>query len=328
MRKRAARYFVGVDIGGSKIMAGLFDAKLRLLDSLKVNTKAHRGATEVLGRVVRCVTDVTERCNVGLSQVAAIGVGTPGVVDYKTGRVLLAPNLGWKNVKIKKRLRAALKRPLDVENDCLVAMRAIYEIELKRKPQHVVGIFLGTGIGGALVFSGQHYRGGGGVAGEIGHMIVDADGPPCVCGGRGCFELYASRTGIVNRLRAAVAAGEKTSLFRLLEEDRNEPGALRSGLIKKAFEQGDALVRRVVKEAAEFTGVAIGNLVNLLTPEVVVLGGGVVEALEHEMLPVTMRKARERALFLKQPKIIASNLGDKAGITGAAVLARRHYQEL
>jgi glucokinase len=324
VKRERTNYLVGVDVGGSKTMAGVFTADMKLLQALKISTKAHRGPDQVIQRIVSCVRDAVDGCGLRLAQIQAIGVGTPGVVDARTGAVVLAPNLRWKNVKLKARLARALRRPVVVENDCKAAMIGIHEVELRGKPQHAVGLFLGTGIGGALVLNGKIYGGCAGVAGEVGHMVLSVGGPLCSCGKHGCFEVFASRTGMVNRLQEAVKKGEPTVLKDLLAQERRERGVLRSGSLRKAIKNGDKLAQRIVHQAAEYTGIAIADLIHMLSPEVVVLGGGVIGALEKQMMPVIRRTARAHSLlrFVHEPKIFASQLGDHAGITGAATLAR------
>jgi glucokinase len=325
-KKPRTKYLVGVDVGGSKTMAGVFTRQLKLVNALKISTKAHRGADEVIQRIVDCIRDTVDGAGLKLSDIESIGVGTPGVVEPRSGTVVLAPNLHWKNVKLRSRLARALRRPIIIENDSKAAMIGIHEVELRGKPRHAVGIFLGTGIGGALVLNGALYGGCAGVAGEVGHMVLSVGGPTCGCGKHGCFEVFASRTGMVSRLQDAVKKGEHTILEDLLVQERRERGALRSGSLRRAVRSGDALAKRVVHQAAEYTGIAIADLIHMLSPEIVVLGGGVIGALEREMMPTIRRTARAHSLlrFVHEPTIMASRLGDHAGITGAAALARDH----
>jgi glucokinase len=327
MKKRERTdYLVGVDVGGSKTMAGVFTPDLKLLQALKVSTKAHRGTDQVIQRIIDCIRDVVDSCGLRMAQIESIGVGTPGVVEPRSGTVVLAPNLHWKNVRLRSRLAQALRRPVAIENDSKAAMIGIHEVELKSKPRHAVGIFLGTGIGGALVLNGSIFGGVAGVAGEVGHMVLSVGGPTCGCGKHGCFEVFASRTGMVARLAEAVKKGERTILKELLQQERRERGVLRSGSFRKAIKSGDKLAARIVHEAAEYTGIAIADLIHMLSPEIVVLGGGVIGALEKQMMPVIRRTARAHSLlrFVHEPKIVATQLGDHAGVTGAAAIARDH----
>ena len=313
---------IGVDLGGTKILAGVFDAKLNLLGSYKMSTKPQRGPEGVVERIARCIEDAVDECDLDMARVKAIGVGAPGSVDSEKGLVLFAPNLEWKDFPLVERLQRLVEVPVLLENDCSISMMGVYEVELKSKPRSVVGIFVGTGIGGGLIINGELYRGATRCAGELGHMVVDINGPKCGCGNRGCLEALASRTALFRRIRQAVKEGQTTLLSEMLGRDLED---MRSGDLRKAIKRGDKFVERVVEEASEFIGIAVGNIANILGPEVIILGGGVMEALAEEILPTVQKIARDHAMpgALKGVTIVASSLADHAGITGGAVLARR-----
>jgi glucokinase len=315
-------YLVGIDLGGTKILAGIFDPELNCLARIKISTKADRGPEGVIERVARCVRDVVDECDLTLNQVRGIGIGAPGAVDTNEGRVIFAPNLSWKDVALRKALEKQLDVSVFVENDCKLQTLGVYEAELKAKPNHLIGLFIGTGIGAGLILDGKQYTGFNGTAGEVGHMTLDINGPECACGNHGCFEALASRRAIFRTIQTAVKKGQATVLTEMLGEDLAD---LRSGDLRKAIRRGDKFVERVIDQAAEYIGLAVGNLINLFNPEVVVLGGGVIEQLEQEMLPIIERVAKEHALpgTAKGIDIRATRLGDDAGITGGAVLVRR-----
>lgn len=315
-------YLVGVDLGGTKILAGVFNSSLECLGRAKTSTKADRGSGAVTERIAHCIAEVVDECDLSLKQVRAIGVGAPGAVDPETGRVIFAPNLGWKDVPLKKDLEKQLGPAVFLENDCNVCTLGVHEKELKARPSHMVGIFVGTGIGCGLILNGQLYSGCNRTAGEIGHMVLEVNGPKCGCGNKGCFEALASRTAIFRQIESAVKDGQKTVLTEMLGSDLKD---LRSGDLRKAIRRGDKFVDRIVEEAAEYTGIAVANVINLLNPEVVVLGGGVIEALADEMMSIIVETAFDYAMTgtTSGIEIIASKLGDDAGIVGGAVLARR-----
>ncbi len=315
-------YLMGVDLGGTKVLAGVFDSRLQLRGTLKVSTKAERGPEAVIERIARCVIEAVDECDLTLKQVKGVGIGAPGAVDPETGRVIFAPNLGWEDVALEKELKKQLDVPVFLENDCNVCTLGVYEEELKSKPRHVIGIFLGTGIGGGLILHGELFSGFNHTAGELGHMVIDVNGPKCACGNKGCFEVFAGRGALFRKIQAAVKDGQKTLLTDMLGPDLKD---LRSGDLRKAMRRGDKFVEKIVEEAAEYTGVAVANLINLINPEVVVLGGGLIEQLADEMMPIITKRAKANVMpgTGKGIEIIASKLGDNAGITGAAVLARR-----
>ena len=317
-----ADYFVGVDLGGTKILAGVFDSQLNCIGRNKISTKADRGAEAVIERIARCVQDAVDDCDLNLKQVRGIGIGAPGAIDPESGKVVFAPNLQWKDVALKKQLEKHLDIPVFLENDCAGAMLGVYETELQAKPKTVVGIFLGTGIGGGIIIDGKLYTGFNGSAGELGHMVIQVGGPKCGCGNRGCFEAIASRTAIFRQINSAVKDGQKTILTEMLGNDLKD---LRSGDLRKAIRKGDKFVEKIVQEAARYTGIAVANLINIFNPEIVILGGGVIDALQDEMMPIIIDTAEKTAMSgtIKGIQIMASKLGDNAGITGGAVLARK-----
>ncbi len=318
-----AEYVVGVDLGGTKILAGVFDHSMECVGTAKLSTKSQRGVDRVVERIARSAQDAIDEADLTLKQIAGVGIGAPGAVDFESGTVIFAPNLeGWKDIPLKKGLEKILGVPVFVENDCNISALGVYVAELKSKPRTMVGIFVGTGIGGGLILDGELYSGFGHTAGEIGHMVLEISGPKCGCGNKGCFEALASRTAIFQQIKAGVKDGQKTLLTEMLGTDLAD---LRSGDLRKAIRRGDKFVDRIIEGAAEYIGIATANLVNILNPEVVVLGGGVIEALADEMMSVIVETAKDYAMpgALKGVEIIASKLGDNAGITGAAVLARR-----
>src|SRR5215471_7584310 len=316
-------YVVGVDLGGTKILAGIFNTSYDSIGTAKVSTKAQRGVEPVIGRIERCLRDAVDEADLAMKQVAAVGIGAPGAVDFGSGTVIFAPNLeGWKDVSLKKDLEKQLGVPVFVENDCNIAALGVYVAELKSKPRSMVGIFVGTGIGAGLIIDGEPYSGFSHTAGEIGHMVLEVSGPKCGCGNKGCFEALASRTAIFQQIKAGIKDGQKTILTEMLGNDLED---LRSGDLRKAIRRGDKFVDRVIEGASEYIGIATANLINILNPEVFVLGGGVIEALEDEMMSVIIETAKDYAMpgTMKGVEIVPSKLGDSAGITGGAVLARR-----
>jgi glucokinase len=315
-------YLVGVDFGGTKILTGVFTPSLECLGVAKVSTKAQRGTDAVIERIARCVRDAVDEADLSLKQVRGVGIGAPGAVDGQAGNIIFAPNLQWTDVPLKKELEKHLEVPVFLENDCNISTLGVYVSELEGKPRHVLGIFIGTGIGGGLILNGELYSGFGHTAGEVGHMVIDVNGPKCGCGNRGCFEALASRTAIFYRVKAAVKDGQKTLLTDMLGDNLED---MRSGDLRKAVRRGDKFVAKVIEETAEYTGIAVSNLVNILNPEIVVLGGGVIEALGDEMMDIIKKTAKDHAMpgAMKGVQIVDCHLGDNAGITGGAVLAKR-----
>ena len=276
----------------------------------------------MIERIARCVRDAVDEADLSIKQVRGIGIGAPGAVDPESGEVIFAPNLQWKGVPLKKALEKALDIPVFVENDCNICTLGVHESELKGKPRNMIGIFLGTGVGGGLILDGRLYGGFNRTAGELGHMVIQVGGPKCGCGNNGCFEALASRTAIFREIQRAVKEGGRTVLTEMLGDNLAD---LKSGDLRKALRKGDKLVENVIESAAEYTGVAVANLINIFNPEVVVVGGGVIDALEDEMMSIIVETAMDYAMpgTTRGIEIVATQLGDFAGITGGAVLARQ-----
>jgi len=318
-RKFEKKYYVGVDLGGSKILVGIFDESLNLIATDKKKTKPERGVDTVIERICNAIWELLDDYDIAMEEVVAIGVGTPGSVDL-SGNVIFAGNLNWKNVPLRHNLEEILKVPVYIDNDGNVAVLGIYHVELLLQPENVVGIFVGTGLGGGLILNRKLYRGSSLVAGELGHTVIDVNGELCNCGNKGCLETFASRVAILKRVQSAVDHGEKTYLSQIPGKMISE---MRSRDILKAILRGDECVKRIVTEAAYYTGIAVANIINLLNPDVIALGGGIIDALEEYMLPEIEKTARKYAFpgTTERLKIYASKLGDNAGITGAAALA-------
>ncbi len=318
-RARMKPVYVGVDVGGTKILAGVFDTSLRLLGALKVKTRSQEGARAVLDRIEHAVRGVVTAQGLRMADVRAVGMGLPGVV--REGKVMCASNLGWANLPIEERMRDRLRRPVFADNDCNLFTLGVHAVEFQGKPRHLLGVFLGTGIGGGIIIDGKLHVGFTQGAGEFGLLILDRARPKTGFGIRGSFETLASRQGILWRLRREIARGAKTVLTA--DSGRTLKG-VRSRQLRQAWNRRDGLVRRVVRETAGDVGLAVASLISAFGPQYVVLGGGVIEALKGAMLPIIRRTAAAHVLpgTMKGVRIVTSRLGDSGGITGAAVLAR------
>jgi len=314
--------YIGVDLGGTKILAGIFDSDHHCLASEKTKTNQEEGYDAVCGQIVETIRSAAELAGIDPAKVNGAGIGAPGSISSDESRVLFAPNLGWRDAPLKADLEAGLGCPVWLGNDCNVAATGIHRLELEAKPNDMVSLFLGTGIGAGIITNGVFLAGATRAAGEVGHMVLDPDGPVCGCGTRGCFEALASRTAIFNKVKSAVNDGAKTLL---MDAGDDSVTRIRSGKLRRAIEAGDELAAAVLGETCLYTGVAIANLCNLLNPEVVALGGGLIEQLQADMLPKIRDTALERIMpGARQVRIMATALGDDAGITGAAILAHDH----
>jgi glucokinase len=324
----AAPYVVGMDLGGTKILAAIVDAKGQIVAEAKRATKATEGPDAVIKRMAQTARKATQEAGIDWSAIAGVGVGAPGPIDPESGMVYNPPNLpGWDEVALGPRLSEALGVPVYLENDVNLGTLGEYALGAGRDTKDMVGIFVGTGIGGGLILNGELRSGFRHAAGEVGHMIVFADGPVCGCGRRGCLESVASRTAIERDIRLGIAAGRKSMVAKLIREK----GRLTSGVIARALRKGDPLTTEVVGRAQWYLGLMTASIVNLIDPELIVFGGGVVEALGKEFLApirVTARQYYIQHAGAERVRIVAAKLGDHAGVVGAAVLTQQRAQSV
>lgn len=310
--------YVGIDLGGTNIVAGLVDAEGRVLSRSKKKTGTDTTPEALVKRIVVTVQEILAEARIGVGDLSAIGVGAPGPVDPGRGMVLKAPNLGWSAVPLADLLSAQLKIPAFVDNDVNVGTWAEHVLGAGQGVQDMMGVFVGTGIGAGLVLDGRLYHGHFRTAGEIGHTWIHADAPR----GRRTLENVASRTAIGFQLHQLALASNPTLLTRFADE--GDLRSIRSKALAKALEAGDELTRTVVQQAAAYVGVAIANQVTLLSLPCVVLGGGLTEALGRTYVD-WVRKAFDVAVFpseLSKCRIVSAKLGDDAGMVGAALIAR------
>jgi glucokinase len=258
----------------------------------------------------------------------AVSIGAPGAVDPEHGVVYHAPNLGWDEVPLGAKLGKLLRVPVFAENDVNVGVVGEHALGAGRGAQELVGIFVGTGIGGGIISKGELYLGARGAAAEVGHMIVQVDGPLCSCGNHGCIEALASRTAMERDVRAAIRARQKSCVLKLMAERGKE--RMTSSIIQRALKKHDPVMRNVMKRAQHYLGILVANVVNMLDPECVVIGGGIAERLGEYFVAPIRKTAYENFLRrhdAERVRIVAGTLGDNAGPLGAVVLARRRLRK-
>jgi len=314
---------VGVDMGGTSIKALAVDGDNRILASGKISTLAHKPG-QAIKDLATLVKGTVADAGLKLKQIVGVGIGAPGAVDPRRGIVHKAPNLGWIDVPLGPELRRLLRVPIVVDNDVNVGTVGEHALGAGEQAQGIVGIFVGTGIGGGIILGGQLYYGFRGSAGEIGHTVLEVDGPLCGCGRRGCVEALASRTAMERDVRAAIKAGRKSVVPQIMKE-RNST-RMTSGVIVRALKKRDPVMQEVMKRAEYYLGLVIANIVNILDPERVVIGGGIAERLGEDFVAPMRPTAYEH--FLNQDnarsiKIVPGSLGDEAGSLGAVVLVRQ-----
>jgi glucokinase len=311
------RYVVGIDIGGTNIVAGtVAEDGSELLGLVSEPTLAEQGAEGVIGRLVKLA-----RASMAAArgkEIAGLGIGSPGPLDTKTGVVLLTPNLGWTNFPLRDRLARALELPATLDNDANCAIFGEWWRGAARGSDHVVGLTIGTGIGGGIVLAGQIYRGTSDIAGEIGHMTIDLNGRRCKCGNYGCLEAYASGPAIAARAVEGIEAGAETALPSYVNGDLSR---ITAQLVYEAAHDGDEYALDVVHDTAKFLGAGVANIVNIFNPQVVVICGGVTLAGEKLFLPLKSEvKRRAFKPAVDACRIVPGALTGTAGVYGAAAV--------
>jgi glucokinase len=318
---KSHRPWVGFDLGGTKMLAAVLSPELRVLGRRRRKTKGTEGVKAGLERIVETIHDALAEAKIADGKLAGIGVGCPGNVDLEKGIVVDSANLGWHNFPIRDALAREFKCPVAVLNDVDAGVYGEYRFGAGKGARCLVGVFPGTGIGGGCVYDGQILRGKSMSCVEIGHVQVDPNGLPCGCGRMGCLETEASRLAIS---AAAAAAAFRGDAPHLLAAAGTDVANIRSSVLAEAIAAGDTVVQRIVERAARMIGWVIGDVVNLLAPDVVVLGGGLVEAMPELFLDEVEKSARPRAAppFSRTFKLAAAKLGDDAVVRGAAAWAQ------
>jgi len=315
---------IGIDLGGTKILAGVVSPNHQILGRAKRATPAQEGGPAIVDAIALCVEEALGSAGMSRREVAAAGIGSPGPLDAEAGVIFFSANLNVKNFPIGPELSAKIGCPVLVQNDVRVGGYAEFRLGAGRGYRDVIATFVGTGIGGCLILRGEIVTGSTGNAGELGHMIVEAGGPRCGCGARGCMEALASKTAIARRVEKAVRKGLPTVLA---DKMARKGGRLKSGDLADAVAAKDVVALTEVQRAAHFLGIGLGSLINVFGPELIIIGGGVAGALGEPYIDLVRTATRMQALTDPQATIHIDRaaLGDNAGILGAALLAREHF---
>jgi len=316
------RYVVGVDVGGTNLVAGtVAEDGSEILGVVAEPTMSAQGADAVISRIVKLAKASIAESG---KKVEGVGIGSPGPLNTKTGIVLLTPNLGWTNMPLRDRVGEGLGLLATLDNDANCAIFGEWWRGAARGSKYVIGLTLGTGIGGGIVIDGQIYHGVTDVAGEFGHVTIDANGRRCKCGNYGCIEAYASGPAIAERAIEGIASGVETSLSQYVKGDLAK---LTAQIVYEAASDGDEWALEVVRETASLLGAAVASFLNIFNPEVVVICGGVTQAGDKLFQP--LRSEVKRRAFKpawEACRIVPGALPGTAGVFGAAaVFMQKHW---
>ncbi len=310
---------VVLDIGGSKILGAVMDEDNTILCRVKKKTKPELGAEAVDGRIRDVVAELMQKCALQKTDVEAVGAGAPGVVDTEKGLILFSPNIPWREHPLGPNLERLLGIPFIVGNDVNVGILGEWKFGAAKGFAHAVGIFAGTGIGGGVVLDNKLFTGSRFAGTELGHMILNTEGPACNCGQRGCLESYTGKHAITREIRSMIARGAKSDLLDSMDP---EDATVKSSALAKALKAGDPVALQVMDRVSYYLAAGIGNLINIFNPEVFVLGGGVTEATETWLMPAVVKYLPLFAwpAMLSEVSFRASALKDDAILYGAKAL--------
>ena len=313
-------YYIGLDVGGTTFKAGVVTEDGRIVHKDAMPTGIERPYQEIIADMAALCKKVAADAGVAMSEIKSIGVGVPGLFDNKTGMIPFCTNLGWHDIPFVEEMKKHLDTPVYGDNDATVAGLAESVAGVSAGIRDSVFLTLGTGVGGGIIIDGKPYSGAHGCGSEIGHMMIKMGGELCTCGNYGCFERYASATAIIREARKAVAEHPESSMLAACGGD---PEKLNAKIVIDAAKAGDAAAKAVFGGYVQALAVGIINIINMLDPEVIVLGGGVSAA--GEFLLDAVREAVKPMVFFKTmpyARIELAQLGNDAGIIGAAMLGK------
>ncbi len=323
------QFIIGVDLGGTNIVAGALTVDgTRHLNIRSIPTNVSLGDEGVADRMVTLVEEVIRdtmhQTGVERSDFVGVGVGAPGPLDREKGIVLVAPNLGWQNFPLRDRMHDRLSLPTTLDNDANCATFGEWWQGAARGGRNVVGLTIGTGIGGGLILNGVLYHGASDMAGEIGHTTIDLNGRHCKCGNYGCLEAYASASAIATRAREVLVREEGESSIPAMVHGRFED--ITAQTVYDAAKAGDSVANEIVRDTARYLGAGVANLLNIFNPDTVVLAGGVTAAGDALFVPLRA-EVRRRAFgpAVRAVKIVPGTLPGSAGVVGAVASFKQQY---
>ena len=315
------KYTVGIDLGGTKILAIVVSNKMEVVSRSKCKTKSELGIDGTGYRMKETAEEALKEAGLNWKNVTNIGIAVPTSVDPCTGDALHAPALGWINQPLRSRFQQIFKKKIYLENDGNLGTLAEFKCGAAKGFKHVVGYFVGTGLGGGVIINGRLHTGVRGCAGELGHEIIEYSGRKCGCGKLGCIEAYCSKTAFCRQFRKLIVEDGAKSL--LSEYAENNFKSIKSNVLLRCYKAKDRITRRVVDSGFYALGLAAANQASIIAPECIVFGGGVVEAFSKTVMPLIKRGFKEN-LFALSPddiKLRLSSFGDDAVPMGAAVFA-------
>ena len=314
-------YRLGIDLGGTNIVAGVVDEEYKIVAKASCKTAVPRPESEICDSMAEVAKKAVEKANISMDEIESIGIGVPGAVNPKTGVIEYSANLFFHNWEIVKMMRERLGKKVIIENDANAAALGEFLAGSAKGAKNAVAITLGTGIGGGIIINGKIYSGSNYAGAELGHMVIVKDGKECACGRKGCWETYASATGLINMTKQKILS-EKLDFSYMLKLCDGDINKVNGKTAFDAMADGDPAAKEVVNEYVGYLATGLVNIINIFQPDVLCVGGGVSNQGENLLGPVRAIVEAERYTKHndKQTVICRATLGNDAGIIGAAYL--------
>lgn len=315
------KYYAGIDVGGTKIAGALATDDGRIIGRAKFPTPKNSSPQKIICVIAGLLDEMLYDAGLRKKNLLSVGLGIPGIVDTARGKIIRTPNMALSGADFQKQVTKKLKVRCFLGNDVNLGTLGEKWLGAAKKAKNVVGLFVGTGIGAGVIIDDHLITGSHGAAAELGHMIIREDGPQCSCGNAGCLEALASRWAVERDIRREIKKGKKTIILKLLHK-KSDP--IKSKILRKAIRRKDDLTIRILKAASVRLGEACVSIRHIFDPEMIVLGGGVMEACGDFMLPIVKKAAQKDPFFSRIGvcEIAASRLGDDAVVIGAIALAK------
>ena len=313
------KYYIGIDLGGTNIVAGVVDENYKIISKASTKTNLPRPEKEIAADMARVSVQAVKEAGLDMNQIEWVGIGTPGIANSEKVIIEYSCNLGFENTPMVDNIKEYIDKPVFIENDANAAAYGEYVAGAAKGAKNAVCITLGTGVGGGIIIDGRIYSGSNFAGAEIGHTVIEVDGPECACGRRGCFEVFSSATGLIRMTKEAMD-NDKDTLMHKITAERNGKVTARTSF--DAMRMGDKTAKAVVDKFIKYLAAGITNTINIFQPDILCIGGGVCHEGDPLLLPVRalVKKEVYTRNSPKNTEIVIAKLGNDAGIIGAAFL--------
>jgi len=313
------KYYVGIDLGGTNIVAGVVDENYNIISKASTKTNCPRPEKEIANDMAKMALQAVKNANLEISDIEWIGIGTPGIANSATGIIERANNLGFVNTPMVKYIKETIDKPVFIENDANAAAYGEFVAGAAKEARNAICVTLGTGVGAGIIIDGKIYSGSNYAGAEIGHTVIEVDGAECSCGRKGCFEAYSSATGLIRMSKEAMEKNPDSIMNKMAQE---KGGKVTARTSFDAMRAGDKSAKEVVDKYIKYLAAGITNTINIFQPDILCIGGGVCNEGDPLLLPVKALVENEDFAknSEKRTEIVIAKLGNDAGIIGAAFL--------